>query len=67
MTVTAMGKAGLSGAAGKMASVASEPIAKRTPISRDQIMGMVGWVMVGMTVWRTMKLLRRVWAARNET
>jgi Asp/Glu/hydantoin racemase len=64
--VVAMGKAGLTGVRAKVAERVSEPVAARTPLTRDQVEAIIGAVFVALAVWQFVRLIRKVMRAGRE-
>ena len=67
MNVTAMGRAGLSGAKGKVARAASRPVSRMTPWTQDQIEAALGGVLVLLATLQLVRTLKRMWDAREES
>lgn len=60
MDLTAMGKVGLTGWRGAVASRVAEPLSDKLPLSRDEIEALIGGVFLALATWEFVKLLRRV-------
>ena len=60
MDLTAMGKVGLTGWRGAIASRVAEPMSEKLPMSQDQIEALIGGVFLALATWEFVKLLRRV-------
>jgi hypothetical protein len=61
--MTAMGKVGLTGWRGAVASRLAEPLSEKVPLSKDQIEALIGGVFLTLAIWEFAKLLRRMVAA----
>ena len=60
MDLTAMGKVGLTGWRGAVASRVAEPLSDKLPLSQDQVEALIGGVFLALATWEFVKLLRRV-------
>jgi hypothetical protein len=64
--VRAMGRAGLTGWRGKMASKVAEPVAHRTPLRKIDVEALIGWAFLALTVLQFVKLARTAVRAGRE-
>ena len=67
MDITAMGRAGLTGAQGRIGAAAAEPISRVMPLTRDQVEAIIGAFLLGLVVYRFAKTMARVWRAGRQT
>ena len=67
MNVTAMGRAGLTGAKGRAARVASGPASRVTPWTKEQIEAALGAALVLLASVQLARMLKRMWDAREES
>jgi len=58
MNINAMGQVGLTGVRGRAIRRAAPAIAQRTPLEEDQVLAIVGWVLIGLYAWGTFRLIR---------
>lgn len=63
MNLTEMGKVGLTGARGKVGARVAEEVAQHTRFTEDQVKAVIGGVLLVLTAWQFLKLVRRVIAA----
>lgn len=63
MNVTAMGRVGLTGVRGRAAGIVAGPVSRRTPLSREQVEALIGFVFLGITVYQLGRILWRAWQA----
>ena len=61
----AIGNASLSGVRGKVAHKVSEPVARRTSLSREEVSAILGFLLLAYTVYRLVRPLIR--SAREHT
>jgi hypothetical protein len=67
MDLKAMGQVGLTGVRGKAARKASQAISERTSFDEDQVAAILGALLLALTVYQTIKVLRQaVRAGRGE-
>lgn len=55
-----MGKVGLTGWRGAVASRLAEPLSEKLPLSQEQIEALFGGVFLALAIWEFVKLLRRI-------
>ncbi len=67
MNVTAMGRAGLTGARGKVARAASRPVSRVTPWSEQHIEAVLGAALLILAAVQFARMLKNVWDAREES
>lgn len=60
MNVAAVGEVGLKGWRGKLADRVAPPVAERTRLTADQVRALIGIVFIALTLFSTLRLLRRV-------
>jgi hypothetical protein len=60
----AIGNASLTGVRGRVARSVSEPVARRTRLSREEVQGILGFLLLAYTVYRLIVPLVR--AAREQ-
>jgi hypothetical protein len=63
--VVAVGNASLNGVRGTVARKVSEPVARRTSLSREEIQAILGFLLLAYTIYRLIRPLIR--AAREQT
>ena len=63
LNLTEMGKVGLTGARGKVGARVAEEVAQHTRFTEDQVKAIVGGVLLLLTTWQFLKLVRKVIAA----
>jgi hypothetical protein len=63
MNLTEMGKAGLTGPRGKVGARVAQEVAQRTRYSEDQVKAVIGGILLILTAWQFVKLVRSVIAA----
>ena len=63
LNLTEMGKVGLSGARGKVGSKVAEEVAQHTRFTEDQVKALIGGILLVLTTWQFLKLVRKVIAA----
>jgi hypothetical protein len=66
MNVTAMGKAGLTGAKGMLGHRIAPAIADATSLSEEQALALIGALFLALTLYQTVRTLKRVWRAGQE-
>jgi hypothetical protein len=64
--VRAMGKAGLTGWRGKMASKVADPVSDHTPLRKIDVEALIGWAFLGLAVLQFVKLVRTTVRAGRE-
>jgi hypothetical protein len=64
--VRAMGRAGLTGWRGKMASKVAVPVADRTPLRKIDVEALIGWAYLALAVLQFVKLARTAVRAGRE-
>jgi hypothetical protein len=64
--VRSMGRAGLTGWRGKMASKVAEPVSDRTPLRKIDVEALIGWAFLGLAVLQFVKLVRTTVRAGRE-
>jgi hypothetical protein len=60
-----IGNASLTGVRGRVARSVSEPVAKRTRLSREEVQAILGFLLIAYTVYRLVRPLIR--ATREES
>jgi hypothetical protein len=58
-----MGRVGLTGVRGRAAGALAGPVSRRTPLSREQVEALIGFVFLGITVYQLTRVLWRAWQA----
>ena len=58
VNLTAMGQVGLKGMRGRIARKAAPAISRRTPLDEDQVLAILGWALLGLYAFGTVKLVR---------
>ena len=66
MNMVAMGRAGLRGPRGKIAGRVAPPVARRTPLSVEQVEALIGALFLVLACLQFVRTMRRVWQAREE-
>jgi hypothetical protein len=61
--LVAMGQVGLTGMRGRIARRAAPAIATRTPLEEDKVLALIGWALLALYAWGTVKLVRSLIAA----
>jgi hypothetical protein len=58
-----MGRVGLTGVRGRAAGMVAGPVSRRTPLTREQVEALIGFVFLGITVYQLTRVLWRAWQA----
>ena len=58
LDVRAMGKAGLTGWRGKVASKVAQPVSDHTPLTAVDVEALIGWAFLALAVLQFVKLVR---------
>ena len=66
MNVRAMGKAGLSGWQEKVGGRLAQPVAQRTRWNEDQVLSGLGWLLLLLSLYQFIMLVRKVIRAGRE-
>jgi hypothetical protein len=64
--VRAMGRAGLTGWRGKMASKVADPVSDHTPLRKIDVEALIGWAFLALAVLQFVKLVRTTIRAGEE-